>query len=195
MEDVGYGEKIENNCTRLALSIIPTNINIDDIEKVFNFAIKYNISPSIGELGKAGSAIENQRFDKLDIRNKIKNLKAKMDELWNGSYCRPMCPVILTGLHINHIGECTVDCETGLNCKWFIIREAKMSRIASIREETIGSIFRKVEKNKLDLFKKNIQSINEYGSVDHLFGGCGGSPKNVISLAKSQLKYAEKNSI
>lgn len=191
--DVGYGKRLEGDCTRLALSIVPTTINIDDIEEVFNFAIKHGIFPSIGELERAGSAIKNQQFDELDIGDKIRNLKLKMDRLWGGSYCRPMCPVILTGLHINHVGDCTVDSETGLNCKWFMLREAKMNKIASIREENVESIFRKVEKNKFDLFKKNIQSIDEYGLVDHLFGGCGGSPKNIINLAKSQLMYTEKN--
>jgi hypothetical protein len=180
----GYGKRLDGDNTRLAFSIVPTNLNIDDIEDVFVFAMQHDIFPSIGELEQAGVAVCEKRFGELDIGEKIKNLKLKMDKLWGGSYCRPMCPVILTGLHIDHLGNCTVDSETGLNCKWFMLKEAKMKEIATIRECSIDEIFEKVKKNKTDLFEKNFESINEYEKVEHLFGGCGGSPKNIIKLAK-----------
>lgn len=182
----GYGKKLDGNHTRLAFSIVPTSLNIDDIEDVFKFAIQHNVFPSIGELEQAGVAFSAKRFGELDIGEKIKNLKSRMDELWGGSYCRPMCPVILTGLHINHLGDCTVDSETGLNCKWFMLKESKMEKIASIRDSLVYEIFRKVKENKEDLFRKNSEVIEEQGKVHHLFGGCGGSPRNIINMAKMQ---------
>ncbi len=184
----GYGRKLDGNCTMLAFSIVPTNINIDDIEEIFTFAIANNIFPSIGELEKAGLANIDRRYNSLEVNTKLVTLKKRIDELWGGSYCRPMCPVILNGIHINHIGECITDNQSALNCKWFMLEESIMDRLGSVRDESIDVLFRRINTKRRRLFEENKNIIDAYGCVDHLFGGCGGSPKNIISLAKKLLK-------
>lgn len=193
--DVGYGELLENDGTRLALSIVPTSININDIEDVFKFAIAHNIFPSIGELELAGLTLIDESYKDLDVSFMLKEQKKRLDELWGGSYCRPLCPCILTGVHINHIGNCIVDVEAGLNCKWFMLQESPMREIGSIRDENLLTLDSRVRKNKIDLFEQNSSKINEYGRVDHIYGGCGGSPKNIINLAKQQVEFFKKKSL
>lgn len=190
---VGYGKRLKNDCTRLAFSIVPNRIIFDDIEEVFVFAMKNNIFPSIGELEKAGFMVDNEGFGKLNITEEdMKKLKVRLDSIWGGSYCRPMCPSIITGLHINYLGDCTTDSETGLNCKWFMLKESSMKKIGSIREDLLEDLFKKSEENKAQLFEKNAALIEENSKVNYLFGGCGGSPRNILTLAKSLLNKIEK---
>ena len=172
---------------------MPNRITFEDIEEVFVFALKHNIFPSIGELEQAGCLVNDEGFERLNITEEdMKKLKIKLDSLWGGSYCRPMCPSILTGLHINHLGNCTTDSETGLNCKWFMLKESSMKKIGSIREDSLEDLLKKTEKTKAQLFEKNKKIIEENRKVDYLFGGCGGSPRNILTLATSLLKDEEK---
>jgi organic radical activating enzyme len=191
---VGYGTRLANDTTRLAFSIVPNRITFDDIEEVFVFAMKHNIFPSIGELEQAGFLINDEGFDRLNITGEdMKQLKSRLDSLWGGSYCRPMCPTITTGVHINYLGDCTTDSETGLNCKWFMLKESEMRKIGSIREDSLVDLLHKTNRNRAELFEKNKDLIEENRKVDYLFGGCGGSPRNILTLAKDIVNEEKTN--
>jgi len=67
-----------------------------------------------------------------------------------------------------------------------------MKKIGSIREDSLEDLLKKTEKTKAQLFEKNKKIIEENRKVDYLFGGCGGSPRNILTLATSLLKDEEK---
>ena len=184
----GYAQHNENGYTDLAFSIVPTRLNLNEIEDVITFAKKNNIFPSVGELEQAGRALENSVYQDLSLdHQEILALKAKVETLlWKG-YTRPICPTIITGVHIDNIGQCVVDSETGLNCKWFLLREPAIKIMGSIRENTLAELFSNVRKYRKKRFEGNGDAVRKCEAVEYVFGGCGGNPSEIIRLARQHL--------
>lgn len=183
--EAGYGE--QNGYTNLAFSIVPTSISIDGIPAVVAFAKKHGIFASIGELEQAGEVINNNLNKTLGISaGKIGNLKEIADAYIEGFYMRPICPCILTGVHIDNLGNCVVDKDTGFNCKWFLLKNPNTISLGNIQSESIFSLFQKVNLYRKDCFERKYNLIKDLCNVTYVFGGCGGNPKDIVSLALKQ---------
>lgn len=179
--EAGYGKK--DNYTNLAFSIVPTSLSIDGIPDVVKFCKEYGIFASIGELEQAGEVINNNLNDLLSIsESSIAKLKEVADSYIGESYMRPICPCILTGLHIDNMGNCVVDEDTGLNCKWFLLKEPRTVIIGNIHNENIVSLFEKVNLYRKTCFEEKRDLIETSCNVSYIFGGCGGNPKDIIEL-------------
>ena len=153
--EAGYGER--NGYTDLAFSIVPTALSIDGIREVISFCKRHGIFASIGELEQAGEVINNNLNDTLSLSTDIlKQLKEAADIYADGIYMRPICPCILTGLHIDNCGNCAVDKDTGLNCKWFLLKNPHTVKIGNIREESIFTLFEKVNAYRKNVLKRDI---------------------------------------
>jgi MoaA/NifB/PqqE/SkfB family radical SAM enzyme len=186
--DVGYGQLDDPSYTDLAFSIVPTRLNIHEIEKVIEFAKEHNIFPSVGELEQAGRTLEGTTYQNLALNNnETLSLKEKIENLlWKG-YTRPICPTIITGVHIDHIGNCIVDSETGLNCKWFLLKEPAVKILGNIRTDNLTTMFRAVRDYRKKCFYGNGEEVHQCELVEYVFGGCGGRPCKIIQLARQHL--------
>lgn len=184
----GYGKNCGEHYTDLAFSIVPTTLNIGDIEDVIRFAKENNIFPSVGELEQAGRALEKKTYNDLVLdREKTSTLKKKVEELlWKG-YTRPICPTIITGVHIDNIGNCVVDSETGLNCKWFLLQEPMVRILGNVRKDDLKTLFKSVRKYREKCFATNGDGVRSCESIEYAFGGCGGSPQKIIQIARDHL--------
>jgi MoaA/NifB/PqqE/SkfB family radical SAM enzyme len=187
--DAGYGKNCKTGYTDLAFSIVPTAFTINDIDDVIVYAKKNNIFPSIGELEQSGRS-SGSNYANLALNHKqMDSLKKKVDELlWEG-YTRPICPTIITGVHIDNVGNCIVDQETGLNCKWFLLGEPMEKELGSIREKNfdLAKIFKDARIYRADCFNKKDNGVHRYESTKFVFGGCGGNPQEIIPLARDHL--------
>lgn len=185
--DAGYG-KDGRNYTNLAFSIVPTQLSYDNIEDVIVFAKENKIFPSIGELEQAGRSLKKSHYSKLALtEEQTKKLKGTVDKLLWVNYKRPICPTIITGVHIDHIGDCVVDRITGLNCKWFLLREPDPLIIGNIKQDSLLDLYTKVREYRRRCFEENKEEIEEYKKIDYVFGGCGGNPKELIKITKEHL--------
>lgn len=185
--DAGY-EGTKNGNSNLALSIVPTKCSYDGIEKVIKFAKRHRIFPSIGELEQAGWAIRKHSYDLLSLSQaETELLKKKVEELLWKDYKRPICPTIITGLHIDNLGNCVVDRLTGLNCKWFLLKDPDIKILGNVRNKNIGELFMKMRAYRKKSFQINKKIIASYKQIDYVFGGCGGNPSRVVQLANEYL--------
>lgn len=186
--DAGYGKNCGEGYTDLAFSIVPTSLNIHDIEEIIMFAKANNIFPSIGELEQAGKVLEKKTFYDLTVdKNDIVSLKKIVERLlWTG-YTRPICPTIVTGIHIDHLGKCVVDRKTGLNCKWFLLTEPMIKEIGNVRKDGLAKIFKEVKTYRGNCFEANRDELTHYESIEYVFGGCGGSPSKIVQIARKHL--------
>ncbi len=191
--DAGYGKNCGidhkgNSYTDLAFSIVPTSLNIDDMDKVIKFAKENNIFPSVGELEQAGRVLEKKAYFNLTINSdtmlKLKQTVEKL--LWKG-YIRPICPAIITGLHIDHLGRCIVDKKTGLNCKWFLLTEPMTKEIGNIRKDDLVTMFEEVRDYRKKRFNMKNNGVSQCESIDYIFGGCGGNPRKIVEIARQHL--------
>lgn len=185
--DSGYG-KTSGKYTELALSIVPTQLSCGGIEDILGFAKKNNVFPSIGELEQAGRALENGFFSELALdTTQMEELKKRVDELLWSDYKRPICPTIITGVHVDNVGRCVVDQETGLNCKWFLLCEPLVKIIGNVKSEKILDLNAKVRQYRRSCFENNKDGVKKYESINYVFGGCGGNPREIIKIAREHL--------
>jgi len=182
--DAGYADVVQEGYTDLAFSIVPTTLTSDTIPEVVEYCLKNNIFPSVGELEQAGNVITSSLFDSLGLsEDRLKQVK-KNTELAEMNYMRPICPAILTGLHIDNQGNCIVDEITGLNCKWFLLSDPKTKIIGNVTERSIVELYNMVKKYRVDRWEQNRETIDEYEKINYVFGGCGGNPSEIIRLYK-----------
>lgn len=181
----GYAQT--TNYTDLAFSLVPTSLSLQGIPSVIDFCKKYNIFASIGELERAGNVINNNLTPTLGISDtECERLKRIADDYIEGCYMRPICPCIMTGLHIDNVGNVVVDRITGLNCKWFLLSEPDIHIIGNIYNSSIVDLFAKVNDYRLRAFQLNKDTINSSFNVSYVFGGCGGNPRDIIQLVRER---------
>ncbi len=183
----GYGKGYADY-TDMAFSIVPTQLNLNGIDKVIEYAKEKNIFPSVGELEQAGRTLRKKTYQDLALDHaNIVSLKERVEHLlWKG-YTRPICPSIITGLHVDNIGNCVVDAETGLNCKWFLLREPKVEILGNIRQNSVEELLRRARGYRETCFQRNASAIDFCESIEYIFGGCGGSPRKIIQIARDHL--------
>lgn len=189
--EAGYGNVEYDGCTDLAFSIVPTQLTMETIPKVVEFCLKHNIFPSVGELEKAGNVMRHDLTAMLGLNeDDLKDIRYK-SELERMDYMRPICPAIVTGLHIDNQGNCIVDAVTGLNCKWFLLSDPHTEIIGNVMDSPVADLQRQVGLYRDKCFKENIKTINEYEKIDYIFGGCGGNPSQIIRLYKENFLLYE----
>ena len=105
----------------------------------------------------------------------------------------PICPTIITGVHIDNTGNCVVDRETGLNCKWFLLQEPMIRKIGNVREVELETLFKKVKEYREKCFAKNGNGVRKCEAITYAFGGCGGEPQKIIQLARREIKNIPQN--
>jgi MoaA/NifB/PqqE/SkfB family radical SAM enzyme len=144
--------------TNLALSIVPTSLNIDDIPYTVKFCKEHSAYPVIGEMELVGRAAEHAEI--LNPSDKdLENLSTRITEVLGHPYARPLCPGIIYGLHIDHVGNCIVDLNTGLSCGWFIADSSKMVMIGNIRSDSVAALWARLKKYRLERFAKTIDIL------------------------------------
>ena len=185
----GYGKCENENLTDIAVSIVPSKLSIDGLEDVIYYAKKNNIFPSIGELEQAGAMLINSKHysDLVLTTAEIQLLRKKVDNLVACNYTRPICPTIITGLHIDINGNCIVDRKTGLNCKWFLLKEPDIVNLGHIKDHNLYDLLKKVKNYRVECYDENQEHIQKLKNIRYEFGGCGGSPHEVVRLAEQLL--------
>lgn len=143
--------------TNIAFSIVPTLLNLDSIPEVIQFCKERSIYPVVGEMEVVGRALENVCILKPSEKD-LKTLSNCISKVLGHPYVRPLCPGIIDGLHIDHVGNCVVDSLTGLSCGWFIADESKMRNLANIRNDHISVLREKVRQYRVERLK-NVLSI------------------------------------
>jgi len=182
----GYGKKTEY--TDLAFSIVPTKLCVEGIPEVIDFAERNGIFASIGELEQAGEVIISNLGTTLNLNDDdVSALKGYADKYAGQKYMRPICPSIISGIHIDNLGRCIVDRQTGLNCKWFLLQEPDIHIIGDIKQDDVFDLFLKVKSYRKACFTANFDIIKQQSQLSFVFGGCGGNPSNIICLAEKTL--------
>lgn len=182
--NVGYGSR-EDGLTNLAFSIVPTKVSLYDIEEVIEFAKKHNIFPSIGELETAGRSTR-ELYNELSLTDEeIQYVRDVVnDNLWL-HYKRPICPAIMTSLHVDNLGGVIVDRKTGLSCKWFLLKDPDVISLGNIKETNVAELINMVRNYRQKCFATPGQL--DHCNIDYEFGGCGGNPRDIIREAKEML--------
>lgn len=184
--------KLQDGCTNLAASIVPTRKNIHEIPGIAHWCIEHNIYPLIAELENAGEG-ENV-FQQLDPgKEQLSRLKWKLF-MQNGDELRvPICPAMIGGLHINHDGVITTDKKTGFSCHWFWLEAPEVKQIADFNYgddwDTYSENIINYRKSRIEYVRKCLENCEK---MTYVFGGCGGSVEDIL-LGHLALHSEEEN--
>ncbi len=163
--------QVNEGCTNLAASIVPTRENINEIITIVKDCLASNIYPLIAELENSGNA--QGCYEKLMLTDEeLMNIKNEVNALISDKYYIPVCPAVICGLHIRHDGSVTLDEFTGLSCHWFWLEEPRTVVVGDFNTEQCKDLVVKIEKyrdSRLDKIRDlmNTQKVS-------VFGGCGG---------------------
>lgn len=162
---------IKNGCTNLAASIVPTKVNKEDILDIVRDCLSNNIYPLIAELENSGDA--QDYYSQLALSDEeLLHIKEQVNELVGETYKVPVCPAVISGVHVRHDGRVTVDEYTGLSCHWFWLQEPKTKVVGDFNEMTVEEIVTRIDSIRADRFAK-VQSLQK-DAKNKVFGGCGG---------------------
>ncbi len=162
---------VTNCCTNVAASIVPTQINKNDIIDIVKECLDCNIFPLIAELENSGVAQDYYSQLSLSV-TELEQIRSEVNAFTGEYYQIPVCPSVICGIHIRHDGNVTVDEHTGLSCHWFWLEEPRTKIIGNFNSGIINDII-----NNLDLYRKNrIDDVKSLLSQQYetVFGGCGG---------------------
>ena len=172
--------------SRLALSIVPTRLNIKDIPNIVEYCKNQMIFPSIGELEYSGNA--KKRYNDLHLTiAELNDLKERVDTILGTRYCRNLCPAAITSIHINNKGNCVVDRDTGLSCMWFMLQEPSLISIGNVREDNLLTLRQRVIDYRIKHIKMTIEK--QKSVPNYPFGGCGGSPMLLLQSYLSMMQH------
>ena len=170
---------VKNGHTNIALSIVPTSLNYKEIPNIIEFAIDHNFYPLIGDLEDSG--MSNQRFSTLKLNNDLLwSLKQNVEEILNECYQLPICPSVISGIHINHERNVVVDNATGLSCHWFWLKAPEIKTLCKVDSNTTyDEILSKILKYRSEMLIST-EALSQK-SVALPIGGCGGDIKDLLS--------------
>lgn len=172
---------VEDGCTNLAASIVPTRMNYDDVITIVKECIELNIFPLLGELeysGKGEINYENLYLTPDDL-NKIKH---EIEILLGGEYRIPICPAVINGIHFSADSYITVDNFSGLSCHWFWLEEPKTYKILKFEDSSslpvITEAIFSYRNKRISYIENYIKYEKDIGSA---FGGCGGKISTIFN--------------
>ena len=178
---------INDAVCHVAASIVPTTKNLEEIPYIVKKCIEHNTFPLIGQLEYAGNAIGAYE-DLLLTREQLIELKEQVNSLIGMDYSVPICPAVISGIHVASNGYVTVDRKSGLSCSWFWLETPDVENVCNVNQiksfceaEQKIKEYRKKSIDQLLVLKKDIQ--------EYPFGGCGG---NVMDLFDDYLNIQSK---
>lgn len=160
--------------TNLAASIVPTKLNLHSILPIVEECLESNIYPLLGELECSGMGMAN--YEKLCLHTEeALQLKEAVEKLCADAYEIPVCPSVISGIHIDYSGHVTVDKKTGLSCHWFWLDEPQTIQLVHCRDYTkIDSIGRDILAYRNGCMDNVVDFLKKGEHVGMAFGGCGG---------------------
>lgn len=181
-------EKLVNcdgHTTNIAASIVPTKLNLHGILKVVEECLNANIFPLLGELECSGMGQIN--YEELCLHpDEVMALKEAVEQLCGGTYEIPVCPSVISGVHIDYSGHITVDKKTGLSCHWFWLDEPQVCRLMHCNgRESISMITERIWRYRDGCIENILNFLNSGEKIGMAFGGCGG---NVTKLFKQYVE-------
>lgn len=184
----------ENGSTNIAASIVPTQLNYKEIPELVEFCKEHQIFPLIGELELSGKGEVN--YNNLFLHSaQLKELKSKVEDILGSEYSIPMCPALISGIHIDNDSRVTVDSESGLSCHWFWLKEPQTETLSIISEK---SSIKDITNSILEYRAKSLNNVKDFLAADSVigeaFGGCGGDPIDVFNTYLS-VSVSEQNKL
>lgn len=172
--------RFDGKTTNLAASIVPTKLNLDSILGVVEECLNAHIFPLLGELECSGMGQVNYKKLCLNPEEALE-LKQSVDRLCGEIYEIPVCPSVISGIHINHSGHITVDRKTGLSCHWFWLDEPQVFRFMHCNDyESINSVAQEIWNYRNGCMDNILNFINCDKNIGMAFGGCGGNIRNIL---------------
>ena len=174
----------QNGLVNIGASIVPTRLNYKGILSIIKKCLELGIYPLLTDLEDSGSA--TAEYSDLSLNpEELNNLKLMIGAMLGKEYNPPVCPSVISGVHINHRGKVTVDARSGLSCGWFWANEPIPYLIGDIHTESFQDICDRILKFREEKLSSFAKAVSMKSSCDNqVFGGCGGNIKLLLERYK-----------
>ena len=172
--------KCNGQTTNIAASIVPTRLNYNNVLSVVEECLNANIYPLLGELECSGMGQVN--YEELSLHpEEALQLKESVEQLTGEAYEIPVCPSVISGIHIDSSGRITTDKKTGLSCHWFWLDEPQTIQLMHCSDHNDINSIAEIICNYRDGCIDNVRNFLEQGEhVGMAFGGCGGDVTKIF---------------
>lgn len=176
--------KLKDGCSNIAASIVPTIYNENILVELIQKCVDNNVYPLIGALESAGKAQTN--YETLAIaKEKLLVLKSQIEQRIGEEYNLPICPSTIGAIHVTNKGDIVLDSKSGLSCSWFWMETPRMITLGNISEyRAYDKICERILEYR-KIVKNHIESAT-IKCVDNVFGGCGGTITELLSIVNSK---------
>lgn len=179
IDNISKHVKVKDGYTNIAASIVPSTLNISEINSLVTWCYKNNVFPLIGQLEDAGKG--HNLFKSLEVNESmLADLKDYIFNCYGESYEIPICPSVLFGIHIDFEGDIIVDGVSGLSCHWFWLTEPHIERLGQFVGNSIDSISQMIIENR-KIHAEEVKNIYQM-QKELVFGGCGGDIKCLLDF-------------
>lgn len=170
----------KNGTTNLAASIVPTQLNKNDIIPIVEECLSVGIFPLLSELELSGKGQTN--YENLWLnKDELYRIKEEIERICGSEYVVPICPSVISGIHISYDSKITVDDFSGLSCHWFWLKEPKIKTLLYFND---GIEIKTIEQAIIGYRDSRITFVRDYsksnGEIGLAFGGCGGSVPQIF---------------
>jgi len=170
---------VSHGQTNVGLSIVPTSLNYEEIPELIQFSQENDFYPLIGDLEDSGMA--QRKFNDLKLPpSKLWNLRKDVENILGEPYKLPICPSVISGIHINHERNIVVDKSTGLSCHWFWLKAPEIMTLCKLEPDTT---YEDISRHIFGYRNKKLKSTEKYAyDAEELpIGGCGGDIKSLLT--------------
>lgn len=177
---------------QLAGSIVPTNVNKGEILDIFDYCVKNDIYPFMGDYECAGSG--EKSAENLQMKQKeMEEILVKINSTYGVKYKIPVCPSAINSIHISPAGKVMIETRTGFSCPWFLLEDPQMTEICDIKDFSFDEICKKIEDARI----KGEPAIRElYESIkERTLAGCGGDPVTLVRQFLDKANFRPFNKV
>lgn len=188
--------RCDGNMTNIGASIVPTRLNANKIPEIVEECCENQIYPLLADLENSGRGQDHYSVLSLNSYD-MQILKNKVESIIGEKYKIPICPAVISGIHISNESNIVVDEISGLTCPWFWLEEPQLYKISQLNKMVE---LEEIKARIIDYRNHKLQSVQEiylsYAPIDfEKFGGCGGDIRSLLKDYIEVQKSLEASSL
>ncbi|MDR0461789.1 MAG: radical SAM protein [Christensenellaceae bacterium] len=180
--------------TNIGASIVLTNKNYDEAERLIDHCLENGIFPFYGELENSGKSTGKLYKDLNPTQEQVKRVKDLFSARGIADYRPPLCPSQFASVHIDNNNMVSIAHGSGLACSWCTLcdnNKVKRVNIGDIREKSYEQICDEIWADRFDMYK-GLKELAKHTDKS-IVGGCGGNQSEVLCTQLNITRKAAKS--
>jgi hypothetical protein len=178
LELLAGAKVVDDGTTNLAVSIVPTRLNVHEVPAIVERCLSMDVYPVIGQLEDAG--LGKAVLQEIGLSpSELVIMRQEVSAVIGDRYEIPTCPAVVAGLHVDHAADLIVDRSTGLSCHWFWLKTPETCSLLNLSNlptwEQCGDAVLRYRAASLPGLEATLEGMAAFP-----LGGCGGDARRLL---------------